>query len=66
MLTMNFRRGAAMAGGITIGLAATGALPEVAGLVSPTVAIVSVAALGLNLGIDRLMDKELKDRKSVV
>ena len=45
---------------VTHGLAAAGALPEVVGLVSPTVAIVSAAILGLNLGIDRLMDKELK------
>lgn len=59
-LAMNVRRGSAVAGGVVVGLAAAGALPEAVELISSTVAIVS-AALGLNFGIDRLIDRGLKD-----
>lgn len=62
-LAMNVRRGVATAGGVAVGLAATGVLPEIVGLISPTVAIVSVAAFGLNFGIDKLMDMELEGNK---
>lgn len=62
-LAMNIRRGSAVTGGVVAGLAASEVLPEVVQFISPTVAIISVAALGLNFGIDRLMDKELEENK---
>jgi len=58
---MNVRRMSAAAAGVAVGLAAKGVSPDLVQILAPTVVTTSLLALGINAGIDRLIEGELKE-----